>query len=192
MQSARWIAAVVCGAAACWLGGEAGATTLLQAGMPELWERAAVVVEADVASVEGVTLGVAPHIFTAARLEGATFYKGKEAAGGGAAVQVLLPGGASGRGRLVIEGMPTLKAGTRVVVFLEPLPASVSPDGAPRFTILGMWQGVLTQTPGGEAFVREPQGGALVAPGQVCTGGEEVMRFDAAALRSWLREEATR
>ena len=161
------------------------ATTLVRAGLPELFERADLVIEAKVTKSAVVEIAARPGVFTDYTLSPTHTYKGESAD----ALVVRHPGGKIARGELLIEGMPKLEVGSTVIVFLEALPKGAFEDDETRYLTLGMWQGHFVLSGDGSRFARNADSNlALISPMPWCTGGEDRVDFDAKGLRAWLAE----
>ena len=168
----------------------ANATSVLRLECPELARRATRVFEGTVVDVRGERDG-AGRIVTRVRfaVEADGWWKGR----GGAAVELLLPGGVlEGEDRaLVVPGMPRFVTGERTVVF-----ASESTRAGEALAIpVGLKQGklrVVTTPNGRRALERELSGLQLIDPttreASEAPRGPE--RFDYDAWRAVVRRVA--
>jgi hypothetical protein len=143
-------------------------------GLPELAQRASLIVEGQVTQQRTVRLEQRPWLVTEYQIQVQHTYKG-QAQG---SVTVRVPGGTLEGQSVAIEGMPSFKAGERVLLLAEAVPGGHLP--------LGLWQGVFRLQPDGQTFVRQDQGGGVYSHAW-CTGGEAVARFNAKELRAWLQ-----
>lgn len=157
----------------------ASATTLVEAGLPELYERAELVIEGRVLSSAVLETPVQPRVFTEWQVSVDKVWKGTP----DGVISVRHPGGKVARGELVIEGMPRLEVGESDLLFLERLPG---PGEAPRYIVLGMWQGRFVRSSDGLQWSRTASATQMVSPGRWCTGGEGQTAFSVAELRRWL------
>lgn len=156
------------------LAAPAWSTTVQVVGLPELAQRASLIVEGQVTQQRTVRLEQRPWLATEYQIQVEQTYKGQAAA----TLTVRVPGGSLEGRQLTIEGMPTFKAGERVLLLTEAVPGGQLP--------LGLWQGVFRLQPDGQAFTRSQHSGGVYTHAW-CTGGEDSTRFDANELRAWLR-----
>lgn len=179
-----WWAAALIGAWVWLAAAPSSATTLVEAGLPELYGRAALVVEGVVGAPSTVEVASEPRIFTEWTVAVDKVWKGSPTDH----VTVRHPGGKTAGGELVVEGMPQLQRGESALLFLEPVP---TPEGTgPRYLVLGMWQGRFTRSADGRRFRRDSGGTAMISPRRWCTGGEGRQEFDVDELRGWLAQQA--
>ena len=162
----------------------ADATTVRVAGLPELIDGAALIVEGRVTAVRSVTLDVGPGVFTEYQLDVATVHKGAPPQ----TIHVRVPGGKAAGREVAIEGMPALPTQRHLLLMLEPLPraAWVDPE-TPSYLPLGLHQGVFALSDDGASFSRPTGGAQLVYVEPQCTGGEHVARFEADDLRAGIK-----
>lgn len=148
----------------------AGATTVIRAGLPELVERADLVVEGEVASArEYVARG---EVYTDYTLQVAARFKGQAPD----TLVVRLPGGAG----TVVVGTPKLTVGSQVLLFLE------RGNVGDSWVILGLGQGHFELVE--ETYVRRLGNvGFIDLP--YSTGGEDLTRIAAPDLRAFLRTQ---
>ena len=163
----------------------AAATTLVTAGVPQLIDRASVVVEGRVVSVNTILIDASPHIFTDFTFEVSRTLLGPHRD----TITVRVPGGTHLKRSVVVEGMPSLPRNHDLLLILEVLPKSAWSSPEPHYLPLGLQQGVFSLSSDLSSFSRDlfhPSKPLLPA----CFGGESVTAFNAASLRRFISETA--
>lgn len=131
MQSIRWFSLL--GLVAALFPAGAAATAALRLLPAELAERASLVGEGEVLSIESAWSEDGKRIFSRVRLRLEEAWKGE-----GGEVEIVVPGGEVGELGQIVQGMPAFREGERVVVFLD------RPAPGPSFRVVGLAQGKFT------------------------------------------------
>ncbi len=168
------------------LGVTATATTVRLASIPQLGQRASLIIEGTVIDRQAVFVGVGPGVFTDHRVKLHTPYKGQS----GEVITVRVPGGKTAQREVQIEGMPQLEPNTHVLLFLEELPSKAFPDGGVYHLPVGLEQGHRVVDESGQQAVwkRSGMSEGMVSTQPWCDGGEWVAEFDAQQMRTWLKQ----
>lgn len=134
----------------------AGATTVVHLPLPKLARLADVIVDARVERT--ICRRKGKMLFTHVTVRVSTWYKGIRPDQRPATLKLRIPGGKLGQDRLVVVGMPTFRAGERVLLFLRRQPGFYWPLGLQqgKFTITRDKQGRLAADRdfGGTSFLR--------------------------------------
>jgi hypothetical protein len=166
--SARALCIGLAAVATLLVAAQASSTTVIRAGIPELVDRATLVVEGTVTSEQVVSDQPLPH--TEYTVAIARTWKGDPLE----ALVVRIPGG----GHTVMVGAPKLVMGSRVLLLLEP-------GTGGTWVPLGLGQGHFVLDQG--HFQRNLDD-VIFLDRSFCTGGEFLGQLDAASLRSYLRQ----
>lgn len=121
------------------------------------------IVQGRVVHVEVRTYDVGPQVFTEATVAVADALVGVPSPQ--QTIVVRIPGGETDAHHVIVPGMPQLAVGDDVVLFLEALPDAFGDEAEPGYLPVGLGQGVWRRE-GVDGWVRDPQDGLLLAPGE--------------------------
>ncbi len=133
----------------------AHATSVVPLTDEQLAAGASSVVVGTVIDVQAATHDIGPGVFTEYVVAVEEVLLGAPAE----ELVIRVPGGAAGDYRTVVPGMPAMRMGERVVLFLEPLPTAPFGDARPAWIPFGLEQGVWREE--GGRWIRGDQEGLL-------------------------------